>query len=242
MTGGVFVEKKILMFAGIQSFVFLALCIMTAFFIEEKTNASVQVNVLSSLDERDSYLSGYPNYKCDRSTILVDAGHGGVDSGTQSVSLNYEEKDINLAIALKVRKILEQEGRVNVIMTRETDVFLSPEQRLDLINRTSPEKIISIHCNSAGNLKAKGIEVLYNSKNKESEKLAKNCLEEIRKATSQVNRGLVNGDSIYIIRNANNPVALIEVGFISNKRELKFLLNEKNQEKIAQGIVNAVMR
>lgn len=235
-------EKKILIVVGIQSFVLLVFCIIGTFFISAKPNTTVQANTLSNHGEMDSYLSSCSNYRSDNLTVFIDAGHGGVDSGTRSTDLKYEEKTINLAIAQKVRELLEQDYNVNVFMTRETDKFIGPEQRLEIMNQVNADRIISIHCNSADNLEATGIEALYSGESQDSKALAKNCLKEIGKATNQVNRGLINGNSIYIVRNAKSPIALIEVGFLSNEKELNFLLKEENQDKIAQGIVNGMMK
>lgn len=235
-------EKKILLATGIQSILFLMLCVTASFLFSISSGAHIRANVFSSLEETNSDSLSRPNYKNGRQTIIIDAGHGGVDSGTQAINLKCNEKDINLAIAQKVKYLLELESDMNIIMTREDDTFLTPEQRINIINQKNADIIISIHCNSADNLDAAGVEVLCSTKKKESRLLAKNCLKELKKATGQLSRGLVNGDNIYIIRNAKRPIALVEVGFLSNKQELAYLLEASNQEKIAQGIVNGIIK
>ena len=141
-----------------------------------------------------------------------------------------------------VKELLEQDKNVKVYLTREDDQFLTPEQRINIINEKNPAIAVSIHCNSADNLDATGVEVLYNTKSEESKELSNKCLEEIIKSTKQVNRGLLEGDNIYIVRNSNVPIALIEVGFLSNKEELNYLLKEENQKRIAKGIVNGIRK
>lgn len=228
-------EKKILRAAGIQSAVLLIICILVGVLIHEDVQTRVKANVIEYSENDDK--AGHPDY-----IYVIDAGHGGVDSGTLAVNKNYDEKTINFSIANMVKEQLEQDKNTKVYMTRENDQFLSPEQRVKFINEKEPDKVISIHCNSADNLDASGVEVLYNIKNEESKELSSQCLGEIIKSTKQVNRGLIKGDNIYIVRNSNVPIALIEVGFLSNKEELNYLLKEENQERIAKGIVNGIRK
>ncbi|SET61333.1 N-acetylmuramoyl-L-alanine amidase family protein [[Clostridium] polysaccharolyticum] len=225
-------EKRILRAAVIQSTILLIICIIAGFVLHSEIPATVQANVEDIL-----LTDGYPNY-----IYVIDAGHGGIDGGTMSPDGRHEEKLINLSIANMVKEMLEEDRYTQVYMTRESDQFISPKERARIINKISPDLTVSIHCNSAENQEAEGVEVLYSSGKDSSKELSKQCLNEILKLTDQVNRGLIEGDNIYIIRNSKNPIALLEVGFLSNKRELDYLLKKKNQEKIARGIVNGIRK
>lgn len=176
--------------------------------------------------------------------IVIDPGHGGIDSGTPAADQVHSEKYLNLTIAKKIKTKLEQIASVKVYLTREEDSYLSPKQRNDFVNELKPDLCISIHCNSADNLEATGVEVLYKQEDSEvgqmSKKLAKVCLDGIVAKTNQIERGIIEGNSIYIIRNSQVPIALVEIGFLSNQMELNYLLQNENQENIADGIVNAV--
>ena len=230
-----FVEKKILRAASIQSMVFLIICVFVGVLIREDVPTKIMANVLE--ESQKDEMASHPDY-----IYVIDAGHGGVDSGTLAVNPKYDEKSINFSIAKMVKELLEQDKNVKVYLTREDDQFLTPEQRINIINEKNPAIAVSIHCNSADNLDATGVEVLYNTKSEESKELSNKCLEEIIKSTKQVNRGLLEGDNIYIVRNSNVPIALIEVGFLSNKEELNYLLKEENQKRIAKGIVNGIRK
>lgn len=82
-------------------------------------------------------------------TIVIDAGHGGKDPGCHGVT--HKEKDIALAVALKLGKLLEaQYPDVKIIYTRQTDVFVELEERAQIANRAKADLFISIHCNAAG--------------------------------------------------------------------------------------------
>ena len=106
---------------------------------------------------------------------------------------------------------------------------------------------ISIHNNSSatGNFtQTSGTQVMYSESDDSelsSKKLAKICLNAVSKSFDSYNRGLLEGDSIYIIRTSKVPVALIEVGFMTNYDELDKLKSPKYQKKAAQGIYNAIM-
>lgn len=89
--------------------------------------------------------------------IVLDPGHGGHDPGAVGPRKLYE-KDVVLDIALKMRKILSREQNVEVFLTRETDVFLSLEERTAIANSKNADLFVSIHANASTQRNAKGIE------------------------------------------------------------------------------------
>lgn len=226
-------EKRIIRAASIQSLGFLIICAFAAILIQGGFDSSVRADVANVVNQEE--LSSNPNY-----IYVIDPGHGGIDSGTLAFDSVCEEKAINLAVAKLVKQMLEQDKGTKVYMTRETDKFLSPEERIKFMNEVNPDKIVSIHCNSADNREATGVEILFNKEDEGSKELAQSCLEQIIKSTNQVDRGLLKGNNIYIIREAKAPIALVEVGFLSNQGEMNFLLQKENQVKIAEGIVNGI--
>ena len=88
----------------------------------------------------------------------------------------------------------------------------------------------------------RGTQVMYDESSEESRRFAQICLEEVTEALGSVDMGLVEGDKIYIIRNSDVPVALIEVGFMTNREELRLLNTQEYQKQTAQGIYEAVLR
>ncbi len=111
-------------------------------------------------------------------TIILDPGHGGKDPGAIGSSGKIYEKDITLKIALKVKKILEKKlSGINVILTRETDKFVSLKDRTTLANNRKADVFVSIHCNANRNHKARGTEVYYLSTAKTNEDRAVEALE-----------------------------------------------------------------
>lgn len=79
-------------------------------------------------------------------TVVIDAGHGGKDHG--AIDNNVREKDINLDVALKVEKLLRKQKNINVVLTRDKDVFLTLQQRADVANKAKGDLFVSIHTNS----------------------------------------------------------------------------------------------
>lgn len=171
--------------------------------------------------------------------VVLDAGHGGKDPGAEAIDDSCYEKSINLKILLDLKEILDREN-IKVYYTRTGDetVYLNP--RVNLANETKADLFLSIHCNSSESSQPRGVEVLYKSDWNQgsftSEKLARIALEEIKGISGHINRGLVAGDEILIIHKSQVPVALIEVGFLSNEEELSLLKSEDKEKDIAQAI------
>ena len=94
-------------------------------------------------------------------TIVLDAGHGGHDSG--AIGNGYKEKDLALAVTLQLYENLKRD--YNVILTRDTDFFIPLNTRADIGNKANANLFISIHLNSSPNSKANGAEVYYFEKN-----------------------------------------------------------------------------
>ncbi len=92
--------------------------------------------------------------------IVIDPGHGGHDSGAIGPD-GIMEKDVVLAIGLKLRKMLQEELGLDVVMTRSTDVFIPLEERTAIANKVGADLFISIHANAALNHNASGIETYY---------------------------------------------------------------------------------
>jgi N-acetylmuramoyl-L-alanine amidase len=178
--------------------------------------------------------------------IVIDAGHGGKDAGALSNNKIYYEKDINLAIVLQLKKLLDQEN-IKVYYTRIADdkVFLRP--RVTLANNVDCDFFISIHCNSNEVTSPNGTEILYYNhmvKGISNQSLAKLFSEEIAKMVSLRCRGVIEKqlDDIFILEQSKVPAILIEVGYLSNNNDLNYLSESKNIKKIARGIYNSIMK
>lgn len=176
--------------------------------------------------------------------VVIDAGHGGRAPGATKQGVN--EKDIDLAIVLQLQKIFaESDSNIGVYFTRTDDSNPTFDQRVQLANKSDANLFISVHNNSikSGRMSStKGTQVMYDESSERSKDFAQICLEEVTEEIGSKNKGLVEGDSIYIIRTSEVPVALIEVGFMTNQEELNLLRTEEYQWQTAQGIYNAILR
>ncbi|MEN6444477.1 MAG: N-acetylmuramoyl-L-alanine amidase [Candidatus Cloacimonas sp.] len=110
-------------------------------------------------------------------TIVLDPGHGGKDPGAIGRKLNSNEKDVNLAVALKLKSILEKELGMNVLLTRDNDRFVSLQDRTRFANEKKADLFVSIHSNSSRATSSRGIETYYLSTAQTSDARAVEALE-----------------------------------------------------------------
>lgn len=179
--------------------------------------------------------------------VVIDAGHGGKQPG--AVKKDVYEKYINLDIVLKLKELLDEvdEKKLKVFYTRVEDVNPSFKERADMANKLEADLFISVHNNASGSGKfddVNGTMVLYSPDENDdaSKRLAQICLENVTASTGSKSLGLVKADDIYIVRTSEVPVALIEVGYMTNTAELNNLCEPEYQQKAAQGIYNAIMQ
>lgn len=186
--------------------------------------------------------------------IVIDAGHGGIDGGTSDSKGNLE-KDINLSVALKLKKYLEDNGSF-VIMTRSEDVSLEDKSilkasrylrdldaRKSIINSNDSIKVfVSIHVNSSPSNKPRGIEIYHYPTSGESKYIAQIMKEKIDKVVyndylryKDLRCKIISKD-FFILRETHKPGVLVEIGYISNAIDNKLLKNESYQNVIANAI------
>ncbi|MBE9529348.1 MAG: N-acetylmuramoyl-L-alanine amidase [Proteobacteria bacterium] len=237
-----------------------------AFFVEPSSEASNPVDV-----------------------IVIDPGHGGVDSGALGRG-GLTEKDVVLGVAMGLRDVLrERLPEVKVLLTRENDTFIPLEERIGLANSAHADIFISIHVNAARNKKASGVETFFLSylpTDAEAMELAeaenrvvqqksgksddevnsevatndlKNILHDLAqsvthhessalaeaiqvsmvKGTGRPDRG-VKQAPFTVLEGASMPAVLVEVGFISNRREERWLKGVKVHKRIADSIAHGI--
>ena len=198
-------------------------------------------------------------------TVMIDPGHGGIDSGTVSATDN--EKDIVLKIALRVKEILDSWG-VNALLTRSDDQSLTLKERAHLINNAKPDLCISIHLNSSGQKRVSGFEsfvYLPNGKHgyrvhpdgdfvpihsdypvKQKTGVPKGyflayCLHQrIARRTAARDRGIKFG-KYYLLKHVKAPCVLIELGFLSHPAESRRLSSPAYQESCARAIAEGIV-
>lgn len=194
--------------------------------------------------------------------VVLDPGHGGIDGGAVAAD-GTAEKDINLKIALNLKKLLEAEG-VRVIMTRRTDDGLYEEndkaairslktqdmyERKRIIDEAEADLTISIHLNSfTEDDSVKGAQVFYPSEGESS------IVEKSRMAAEIVQKDLnekVNTDKkrtemgkndVFLLKEASGSIIIVECGFLSNREDLEMLKNASKQEEISKTLQASICK
>lgn len=172
-------------------------------------------------------------------TIVVDAGHGGYDPG--AVNGTRYEKDDNLRMASAIAAILRDCGQ-RVIMTRDSDVFLTLSERARISNNANADLFISLHRNSNANTSYNGWDnfVKPNASARERQ-YAQTVIDSVAAVGIQNNRGVQTGNFTVLTSNTQ-PAMLLEMGFLSNAEDNR-LFDTKFQDysqAIASGIMSAL--
>ncbi|CAG7655350.1 N-acetylmuramoyl-L-alanine amidase [Paenibacillus allorhizosphaerae] len=185
--------------------------------------------------------------------IVVDAGHGGSDPGAIGVN-GLQEKQVNLDIAKRLRDLLVKEG-YEVALSRDSDLYLSLQQRVDFMNEQKADLFVSIHANSYSSPSARGAMVLYyddrypqasypaseemKALTPQSKELAQKVLDNLVDATGVENLGLVPS-AVYVVRNGTIPSILVETAFLSSPADAALLADSTMRQKMARGIADGI--
>lgn len=183
-------------------------------------------------------------------TVMVDAGHGGTDPGMIGIG-NLEEKEINLQIAFKLKKVLENRG-YTVIMSREEDRGLYEEnsrnqktqdmqQRIALIRKYSPVLCVSIHQNSYQDSEVYGPQVFYYEDSAQGKELAELIQRELNQDLEIEHPRTARGNkTYYLLKRSESVLNIVECGFLTNPKEAELLQTEEYQEKVAEAVAKGI--
>jgi len=182
-------------------------------------------------------------------TVVIDAGHGGFDPGTNTKS-GIKEKDINLYVAKFIALNIEEiYPEINVILSRENDIFIPLKKRPLYAKILDADLFISIHCNHNKKTYAKGLEIYIQNgvkvKGSEHQKRAENYGRILNKVITQKlnypSRG-IKYENFSVLRNSIEfvPSVLIELGFFSNEEEAKYLTSKKGINGLSLAIAKSI--
>ncbi|OPX47466.1 N-acetylmuramoyl-L-alanine amidase AmiA precursor [Clostridium thermobutyricum DSM 4928] len=169
-------------------------------------------------------------------------------SGSVGLISKKNEYEIAMDVTLKLKELLERDGYTVVLTKDNAETLLSSIERAEVGNKENANLMIRIHCDSFSNSSAKGASMLvpkqrgYITKeiSEKSIEYGKNIIEEYTKKTGLNNRGLQYRSDLTGFNWSKIPVVLLELGFISNPEEDKFLSSEENISTIAEGIKNGI--
>lgn len=180
--------------------------------------------------------------------VVIDAGHGGSDTGTYSRDETVIEKKCTLKIVKQLKKMLDDVDGIDVYYTRLEDKNVSKEKRLKLAHDKKADLFISVHCNAGnwGDNSSYGVEALYSNRKYKGavitgKKLAKKLSSNVSSAVGGRDRGIRRREDLYLLGHSKLPVSIIEVGYMSSSKDLKYIKSEKGQKKIAGAIRDAIV-
>ena len=190
-----------------------------------------------------------------RSSVLLDAGHGGEDPGAVSDYSGIKEKDINLNIAKKIESILNS-NNIPTKMTRSEDKLeysedvtnIVKKRRQDLLRRKKMMDqnnngiTVSIHLNKFPQTQYFGAQTFFAANSNESKELANKIQKKLREIVDNNNtrEALLKKEPIIILKDVKNPTVIVECGFLSNEQEEKKLASDEYQDKLALAISEGI--
>lgn len=184
--------------------------------------------------------------------IVIDAGHGGADPGMVGIG-GLEEKGINLAVSMKLKESLENQG-FTVVMTRTEDQGLYQEgtrnkkvqdmqKRIEIMEKAKPLLAVSIHQNSYTEESVKGPQVFYYESSAEGQKLAVSIQNAMNTELSVERPRKEKGNTSYfLLKKSPCVLNIVECGFLTNEKEAELLQTEEYQQKIVEAVTKGIVQ
>lgn len=178
-------------------------------------------------------------------TIVIDAGHGGIDPGAVSPDGTVKEKNIVMPIAKYMAAELTSLG-AQAVMTRDEDVKIPLGERSAIANRIQADFFISLHINSNKVANTRSGTMIFHHKQEPLGKLLAECISrEVAKVSELPNMGVISDGRIYnsgfaVLRNSTMPGVLCELGFINHNKDRRRMVTADFQKKVAEAIVRGI--
>src|SRR5690625_1123052 len=170
--------------------------------------------------------------------IVLDPGHGGRDPGSKSIN-GIHEKDLLLATANNTAKKLREAG-ATVIITRESDRYLSLEERVSISNVYNTHAFISLHYDAHAKHSINGFSTHFYSPSGNDRQLAQDIQSGIAEQVDLKSRGIMRND-FYVLRENSDLAVLVELGFLTNQNDLATIQTDEYQVGIANGITTGLL-
>jgi N-acetylmuramoyl-L-alanine amidase len=170
-------------------------------------------------------------------TVVIDAGHGGKDPGATSI-LGFYEKNINLAVALEVARLLEQRG-LTVALTRTDDYFVELEDRAAIANNLDADLFVSIHADSFPKNTRRGYTVYIANSASSSSRRAASAIARSMSGTGLNSFGIQTAN-YHVLIDTRGPAVLVELGHLSNRSEAALLRSASFQDRLAQAVADGI--
>lgn len=179
--------------------------------------------------------------------IVLDPGHGGTDPGAVNPRFSLRECDLTLEYSMALAGVLRRAGH-EVFSTRARDTFVSLADRVCTSNVFRPDLFVSLHCNAAVNVDANGIEIWTSGGQTEADAVADEMIRCAREVFPwrRFRLDLADGDAdkegkLYVLDKTAAPAVLLELGFISNDRDAKWLSDVATVERYVNAIADGIL-
>lgn len=197
---------------------------------------ALRYRVLKQGDGEKYYVQLYSKER-GKAVVMLDAGHGGSDTGAIGVTGVFE-KDITLQVTLDVARSLRNLG-YEVELTRDADRFVSLGERADFANELLPMVFVSIHANSIEDPAFTGVMTFHFNGAVEASALASSIQHQLLSSTGAVDRK-VRTANFFVLRETVVPAVLVEIGFLTNTLEEQKLRDPFYQQRIVDGVARGI--
>ena len=205
----------------------------------------IGVAVISHVIKENKQVNATPQA---RYTVVIDAGHGGIDGGVSGINTSVKESDVNLAIAKKLKELFSLAG-FNCVMTRPSASglygYLAPghkdrdmRARAKIINESNPSLVISIHQNNYSSPSRRGGQAFYKKGDKQGYLLATTLQQALNGVYTGVKDYAPLCGDYFILNVSPCPAVIVECGFLSSPQDEALLISEEFQLSLATAIFN----
>lgn len=186
----------------------------------------------------------------DRFTVVIDAGHGGIDGGVSGITTGVKESELNLDIARKLKAKFDKSG-AKTVMTRKTEAGLygiyskgfkrrDMQKRKQITLNAKADIFVSIHLNYYSSPLRRGAQVFYKIDEEKSKSLADIVQAELNGGKEYERDYTALAGDYYVLNEADCAAILCECGFLSNAEDEKLLLTDEYRAEIAEKIFNGI--
>ncbi len=186
----------------------------------------------------------------DRFTVVIDAGHGGIDGGVSGITTGVKESELNLDIARKLKTKFDKSG-AKTVMTRKTEAGLygiyskgfkrrDMQKRKQITLNAKADVFVSIHLNYYSSPLRRGAQVFYKIDEEKSKSLADIVQAELNGGKECERDYTALAGDYYVLNEADCAAILCECGFLSNAEDEKLLLTDEYRTEIAEKIFNGI--
>lgn len=205
----------------------------------------IAIIIIALICVRPAYASS-----TEKLTVVIDAGHGGVDSGVIGVKTGVKESDLNLAYAKELEVLFKSAG-FDVVLTRNTSAGLygafssgfklrDLSERVKITKSADADVFISVHMNKYGDPARRGAQVFFKIDDEHSKNLAERVQNSFNRMPTAVRECQALSGDYYVLNGANCPAVICECGFLSSPEDEALLIDESYMKSLCHALFSGV--